>query len=48
MTIILFSYVGNDIISFDQYLSLELVFQVLIGIGFMTFLSMNVYLSEKY
>jgi hypothetical protein len=48
MTVILFSYVGNDIISFDQYLSLELVFQVLIGIGFMTFLSMYVYLSEKY
>ncbi|MBS3991200.1 MAG: hypothetical protein KGZ51_03940 [Erysipelothrix sp.] len=48
MTVILFGYIGNDILSFDQYLSLELIFQVLIGIGFMTFLSMYVYLSEKY
>jgi hypothetical protein len=48
MIIILLSYVGNDWIGFENYISMELVFQVLIGIGFMTFLSMYVYLSEKY
>lgn len=48
MTIILLGYIGNDIIGFENYISVELIFQVLIGIGFMTFLSMYVYLSEKH
>ncbi|MEI7667416.1 MAG: hypothetical protein WCI62_00285 [Erysipelotrichaceae bacterium] len=48
MTIIFLSYVGNEVIGFENYLSFELVFQILIGIGFMTFVSMYVYLMEKY
>lgn len=48
LTVILFSYVGNDFIDFTNYLSLEIIFQILIGIGFISFLSMYVFLSEKY
>jgi hypothetical protein len=37
----------NDFIGFLNFVSLEEIFQILIGLGFMTFVSMYVYYSEK-
>jgi hypothetical protein len=37
----------NDFVGFLNFVSLEEIFQILIGLGFMTFVSMYVYYSEK-
>jgi hypothetical protein len=37
----------NDFIGFLNFVSLEEIFQILIGLGFMTFVSMYIYYSEK-
>jgi hypothetical protein len=37
----------NDLVGFLNFVNLEEIFQILIGLGFMTFVSMYIYYSEK-
>lgn len=48
MFIILLSYIASDTYTIINNFSPSLIFEVLFGIGFMTYTSMYVYLSKKY
>ena len=47
LAILVFGAILNDFIGFLNFVSLEEIFQILIGLGFMTFVSMYVYYAEK-
>lgn len=47
ITVLVLGAVLNDFINFLLYVSLEEIFQIIVGLGFMTFVSMYVYYSEK-
>ena len=47
ITVLVLGAVLNDFIDFLVYVSLEEMFQIIIGLGFMTFVSMYVYFSER-
>jgi hypothetical protein len=47
LTTLVIGSVTNDFINFLLYVSLEEIFQIIVGLGFMTFVSMYVYYSEK-
>ena len=48
VTTLIFGALTNDFIGFENYVSLSDIFQILIGLGFMTFVSMYVHYSEKF
>lgn len=48
MTIVLLSYIGSDAFGFVRNFTPALAFEVLFGIGFMSYTSMYLYLSRKY
>ncbi len=47
ITILILGSILNDIIGFLTFVTLEEIFQILIGLGYMTFVSMYVYYSER-
>ncbi len=47
VAILIIGAILNDFIGFLNFVSLEEIFQILIGLGFMTFVSMYVYYTEK-
>lgn len=47
ITVLIFGSILNDIIGFLSFVTLEELFQVIIGLGFMTFVSVYVYFSEN-
>jgi len=47
ITVLVFGSVFNDLIEFLNYVSIEEIFQIIVGLGYMTFVSMYVYYSEK-
>lgn len=47
ITVLLLGSILNDFLGFLNFVSLEEIFQILIGLGFMTFVSMYVYYTEK-
>ena len=47
ITILILGSILNDFIGFLNFVTLEEIFQILIGLGYMTFVSMYVYYSEK-
>jgi hypothetical protein len=48
ITVLVVGSTLNDFVDFLIYVSLEEIFQILVGLGFMTFVSMYVYYSEKH
>jgi hypothetical protein len=48
ITVLVVGSILNDFVDFLIYVSLEEIFQILVGLGFMTFVSMYVYYSEKH
>lgn len=46
--VILLSYFGSDAIDLIKNVSSAFIFEVLFGIGFMSFTTMYIYLSRKY
>jgi len=48
MAVILLSYFGSDSFDLIKNVSSALIFEVLFGIGFMSFTTMYIYLSRKY
>jgi hypothetical protein len=47
ITVLVLGSMLNDFVGFLDYVTLEDMFQIIIGLGFMTFVSMYVYYSEK-
>lgn len=47
ITVLVLGSVLNDFIDFLVYVTLEEMFQIIVGLGFMTFVSMYLYYSEK-
>jgi hypothetical protein len=48
LTALVFGSVFNDLIEFTQYVTLEDLFQIMIGLGFMTFVSMYIFYTERH
>jgi hypothetical protein len=48
VTVLVFGSIFNDLIDFIQFVTLEEIFQIIIGLGYMTFVSMYVFYSERY
>ncbi len=47
LAILVFAAILNDFIGFLNFVSLEEIFQILMGLGYMTFVSMYIYYAEK-
>jgi hypothetical protein len=46
-TVLVLGSILNDFVDFLRFVTLEDMFQIIIGLGYMTFVSMYVYYSEK-
>lgn len=47
ITLLVFGSVFNDVFEFLMYVTIEEIFQILVGVGYMTFVSMYLFYSEK-
>ena len=48
ITVLVFGSIFNDVVEFLNYVTIEEIFQIVIGIGYMTFVSMYLYYAEKH